>query len=358
MAQSKNLNIRVPRAAADALEINGYVSPIELLLQMHLLQSAHLRQWEKGVFKCLYPSIQGGSQKRADIYRIFTIWVRNNDLVQFEATLRTSGRDQSHELQITVDANPETERFFRTYYAPADITKRKLESLKKKLNKPPDLVVFIMQRESATCHECGTKLSRGNLIFQEQNDSLCLHCADLDHLEFLPSGNAAMSRRSKKYSPLSAIVIQFNRKARRYQRCGILVSASAIKKAEIECLSDADQREAARIRNAQRTKQEDKKLVQEMTAIICEQFPGCPATEAKQIATHTAQRGSGRVGRSAAARHLCTEPIRIAVIASIRHNHTEYDELLMSGCNRADARTKISRQITSKLNQWQKKNLK
>ncbi len=358
MAQSKNLNTRVPRAAADALEINGYASPIELLLQMHLLHSGHLRQWEKGLHKCLYPSIQGSSQKLEDIYRIFTIWARDNDLIQFEATLRTSGRDQSHELQVTADANPEREIFFRTYYAPADITKRKLENLKKKLNKAPDLVVFIMQRESATCYECGIKLSRGESIFQDQNDSLCLHCADLDHLEFLPSGNAAMSRRSKKYSPLSAIVIQFNRKARRYQRRGILVTAAAIKKAEAECLSDADQREINRLRNAQRTKLADKKLIKDMATQICEQFPACPVSAANQIAAHTAQRGSGRVGRSAAGRHLREEAIRLAVVAYVRHNHTNYDELLMQGWPRADARTKISHQINSKLNQWQKKNLK
>jgi len=358
MSQPKNLNIRVPKAAADALEINGYASPINLLCQMHLLQSAHIRQWEKGIFKCLYPSIQGGSKKLADAFRIFSTWARDNDLIQFEATLRTSGRDQSHELQVTADANPETERFFRTYYAPADITKRRLESLKKKLNKPPDLVVFIMQRESATCCECGIKLSRGESIFQEQNDSLCLHCADLDHLEFLPSGNAAMSRRSKKYSPLSAIVIQFNRKARRYQRRGILVTAAAIKKAEEECLSDADQRETNRLRNAQRTKLADKKLIKDMTTQICEQFPACPVSAANQIAAHTAQRGSGRVGRSAAGRHLREEAIRLAVVAYIRHNHTNYDELLMHGWPRVDARTKISHQIKSKLNQWQKKNMK
>ena len=355
MAQSKNLNTRVLHAAADAIEINGYVSPIELLRQMNLLNSEHIRLWEKGVYACLYPNIQGGSKKLASTFEIFTKWARNNDLIRFEAALRTSGRDQSHELQVSIDANPETEIFFRTYYAPANITKRKLENLKKKLNKPPDLVVFIMQRESATCHDCGAELSRGNLIFQEKSDSLCLHCADLDHLEFLPSGNAAMSRRSKKQSPLSAIVIQFNRRSKRYERRGILVTAAAIKKAETECLSDVEQREAARIRNAQRTKQEDKKLVQEMTAIICKQFPGCPVTEAKQIAAHTAQRGSGRVGRSAAGRHLCSEAIRLAVIAYIRHNHTEYDQLLMSGYPRADARQKIYPQIKQKLNQWQNK---
>jgi hypothetical protein len=356
MQQSKDLNIRVPHAAKNALDIKGYVSPIELLLQMNLLKQQHLHAWEKGLYSSLYPSIQGSPKKLANTFRIFTDWAAENKLIPFDASLRTSARDQSRELQVSVDGNPETEKLFRRYYAPAGITPRKLENLKKKLNKPPDLIVFIMKTDSAACCECGAKLSRGNMIFQDRHDILCLQCADLDHLEFLPGGNAAMSRRSKKYSPLSAIVVKFNRRSRRYERRGILVTAAAIQKAETECLSDAEQRETNRIRNALRTKQEDKKLIKDMTGIICSQFPGCPPEEAEQIAAHTAQRGSGRVGRSAAGRSLQQEAIHLAVIAYIRHNHTNYDQLLMSGIARDDARRIIAGKITEQLSLWQTPN--
>ncbi|MGO9789040.1 MAG: DUF2293 domain-containing protein [Solirubrobacteraceae bacterium] len=58
-----------------------------------------------------------------------------------------------------------------------------------------------------------------------------------------------------------------------------------------------------------------------------------------EIAHHAAVRGSGRVGRSAAGRALQSEAIELAVLASVRHRDTRYDELLMSGVDRASART-------------------
>ena len=271
-----------------------------------------------------------------------------------KATLRTSGRDQSHELRATADAAPEMEAFFRTCYAPADITPRKLDALTKKLNKPPDLVVFMTARESVTCEECSDEILKGDFLFREKEKSLCLRCADLDHLEFLPSGDAAMSRRAKKHSPLSAVVVQFNRRRKRYERRGILATSRAIEKAEKECLSDAEQRAAQRERGRGQREREDEKLAEEMTAAIRKQFPECPPREARQIASHTARRGSGRVGRSAAGRQLHQDAIRLAVVAHIRHEHTRYDELLMSGAAREDARRAVASKIGSVIHTWER----
>jgi hypothetical protein len=70
-----------------------------------------------------------------------------------------------------------------------------------------------------------------------------LVCADLDHLEFLPSGDAAVTRRASKYSKLKAVVLQWSRTRQRYERQGIPVETEAIEQAEKECLADADQRQ-------------------------------------------------------------------------------------------------------------------
>jgi len=348
------LRQRVISAAERVLEVKGYVSPIELLMQMGLLAPSHVRMWEKGVDESLFPSIQCGAKKLAKTFLLFKEWAAENELTPVKAALRSSGRDQSHELTVTGEDVPEMESFFRTYYAPADITPRKLEALKKKLNKPPDLVVFMTVSDSVNCEECGTELTRGDFLFREKDKSLCLACADLDHLEFLPSGDAAMSRRSKKYSPLAAVVVQFNRRHKRYERRGILVTAKAIAQAEEECLSDADRRAAQRERGAVRREGEDRALVAEMSAAILEQYPGCPADEAKQIASHTARRGSGRVGRSAAGRKLHEDAIRLAVIAHIRHEHTRYDALLMTGTAREAARRMIASDIDETRARWQR----
>ena len=54
-------------------------------------------------------------------------------------------------------------------------------------------------------------------------------------------------------------------------------------------------------------------------------FPGCPVGRAAEIAEHAGERGSGRVGRSAAGRALDERAVTLAVVASVRHRDTEYD---------------------------------
>jgi hypothetical protein len=45
--------------------------------------------------------------------------------------------------------------------------------------------------------------------------------------------------------------------------------------------------------------------------------------------------------------------VRLAVVASIRHLDTDYDELLMSGVERADAREQIRDAIDEVLTRWE-----
>ena len=70
--------------------------------------------------------------------------------------------------------------------------------------------VFISNRESV-CDECHEELGRHAWIrLAGDRGALCLACADLDHLAFLPPGNAALTRRARKHSGLSAIVLQWS----------------------------------------------------------------------------------------------------------------------------------------------------
>lgn len=349
--QSRDLNERVRRAAERALETNGYAAPIDLLVHLGFLQPAHVRHWEKGEHPSLEPHIQCGPQKLARAFELFKGWAQEKGMEPIRASLRGSSRDQPHELRVTAHADPATEAFYRTYYAAAG-TPRKREAVVKKINKPPDLVVFITVSEISKCSECGVAVERGEFLFREKTDALCLQCADLDHLEFLASGDAALSRRARKNSPLSAVVVQFNRRANRYERRGSLVTAEAIAKAREKCLTDADRRAAQRDRRAELSIREDEDLVREMAAAICTLYPGCPPAEAADIAAHTALRGSGRVGRSAAGRKLEEDALRLAVVAHIRHAHTRYDEMLMSGTARQDARAMVADKIDEILRRW------
>jgi hypothetical protein len=63
-------------------------------------------------------------------------------------------------------------------------------------------------------------------------------------------------------------------------------------------------------------------------------------------------RGSGRVGRSAAGRALDEDAVMLAVVASVRHEDTDYDRLLMAGVSRAEAREQIRDDVDRVLLAW------
>ncbi len=217
-----------------------------------------------------------------------------------------------------------------------------------------DLVVFDIIRESK-CADCGQELSKGSLLFMEGGRPLCLECADLDHLVYLPRGDTALTRRARKHSSLSAVVVRFSRTRKRYERQGVLVEAGALEQAEQECLADADQRSAQRKRSEIYRDKQDQVIAVRIAESIQQMFPGCPPEEARNIAAHASVRNSGRVGRTAAGRRLEEEALTAAVIAAIRHRHTRYDRLLMSGFDRKSAREAVRDDIDRVLELWRGK---
>lgn len=98
-------------------------------------------------------------------------------------------------------------------------------------------IVVVSALKDWSCVECG---SGGGLLTMEERGPLCLDCADLGHLVYLPAGDAALTRRARKASGLSAVVVRFSRARRRYERQGILVEEPALEQAEAECLADAE----------------------------------------------------------------------------------------------------------------------
>ncbi|MEM7538876.1 MAG: DUF2293 domain-containing protein [Chloroflexota bacterium] len=221
------------------------------------------------------------------------------------------------------------------------------------MDKKKDITVFISGRNSA-CDECKTELGRSAwIMLNAEREAVCLGCADLEHLVYLPSGDAALTRRSKKYSTLWAVVLKWSRTRKRYERQGLLVEEEALDQAEEECLADADFRERRRQRDAIRRADIDKEYVKQFAAQVQTQYPNCPKKRAQEIAEHACLKHSGRVGRSAAAKELNPEMIELAVVAHVRHTETNYDMLLMEGHERSDARASVSSQIADVLAGWQ-----
>lgn len=219
-------------------------------------------------------------------------------------------------------------------------------------DKPKDLLVIESTR-GFTCADCGTAHDRGALLTMDDAGPLCLACADLSHLEFLARGDTALTRRARKYSALSAVVVRWNTRGKRYERQGIVAESTAIERAEQECLADNDSRERRRIRASARRDEQDTDFVDELAAAIRSQFPACPPDRALRIARHAGERSSGRIGRTAAGRAMDPAAVRLAVVASVRHEDTDYDELLMGGVARFDARDIVRPSINDVLERWQ-----
>jgi hypothetical protein len=215
------------------------------------------------------------------------------------------------------------------------------------------LKVFISSRES-TCDECGTDLgSHAWIVLKGEKGATCLTCADLDHLVFLPAGDTALTRRSRKHSGLSAVVLKWSRSRQRYERQGLLVESEALERAEQECEADATQREARRGQASLRRAELDDEYIRQFAAHVRELFPNCPPGRETLIAEHACRKYSGRVGRSDAAKNFDAKAVRLAVAAHVRHQETNYDELLSSMVERSVARSKVCDTVTEVLKLWE-----
>lgn len=217
-----------------------------------------------------------------------------------------------------------------------------------------EIKVFISSRESV-CNECKEELGKGAWItLQEGKGALCLACSDLDHLFFLPTGDAALTRRAKKYSTLWAVVLKWSKARKQYERQGLIVTEESLDRAEQECLADADMRERRREREAEKRTGLDAAYEQRFALEVRKLYPSAPPTREFEIALHACRKYSGRVGRSASAKNLEKEAVAAAVIAHIRHRETNYDQLLLNGNDRQEARFLVRGQVDEVLAKWSK----
>jgi hypothetical protein len=109
----------------------------------------------------------------------------------------------------------------------------------------------------------------------------------------------------------------------------VLVEQPALELAEEQCLADADVRARQRERARERRADEDVDFQQRMAKEITRLFPNCPP-----------------------ARALDENAVTLAVVASVRHDDTPYDELLMAGVPRHYARDQIRDAVDQVLDRW------
>jgi hypothetical protein len=347
----EELRRRIIRAAEAALTLHQYVSPIDVLIGIGLVAPAHVEAWRNGRIDFLERMIQANLKKISQSMAMFRHWALEKGLKPSETLYVRRTRAGTVNLQFSESGDPTIEKGYRTHYVSPALSERKQQQITEKLNRAATPVVFQILRDSQ-CSECGAELERGCFLFMEAQKPLCLPCANLGDLEYVPAGDAALTRRATKYSQRTAVVVRFSRSRGRYERQGVLVENSALQKAERECSLDADERERARAVDAQRRKEQDRALIAQMTVQIGMLFPRCPPAEVAAIAAHTAVRGSGRVGRTAAGRKIEEQALAAAVTAAVRHQHTDYEALLSSGLDRALARQQVADRVQAILAAW------
>lgn len=335
------------QAAEIALATRRYVTPIDVLTGLRWLHDRHVQTWRQGRVDSLERLAAVDADRMEEALSHLREWARSRNLLESEAAYTAGTRDR-RPLRFTAAGGEEMERAFRMHWLSPDLSEARRRQIEERQDRAPDLVV-VAPLEAWTCAGCGES---GPYLIMEDDAPHCLTCADMDHLCLLPAGNAALSRRAKKESGLSAVVVRFNRRRKRYERLGVLVEEEALARAEEQCLADEEVRLRRRERDRERRADEDAGFRDRMAAEIRRLFPRCPAGRAEAIAGHAAVRGSGRVGRTAAARALDEGAVTLAVVASVRHLDTEYDTLLMSGVPRMTARERIRSRVDEVLTSW------
>jgi hypothetical protein len=224
------LRNRVVVAAESALAQQGYVSAIDVLTGMGWLDVATLKRWKLGQLPYLEGGIQTNLSRISEAMKMFRAWATERHLYPSE-TAYVAMTPARPTLQFSKSGDSTTERLYRTHWVSRDLSEKKRERIEAKANRAPELVVIQPLNKDWKCHRCA---GTGGLLVMEEPGPACLACAGLGSLEFLPAGDAALSRRAKTKSNVFAVVVRFSRSRKRYERQGLLVQPDALREAEQE----------------------------------------------------------------------------------------------------------------------------
>jgi hypothetical protein len=221
------LEQRVVRAAEAALAERHHVSAVDVLVGLGWLAPTHLHLWRQGRVDSLERMVQVNLHKLSSAMRLFRAWAMGRGLTPSETAYVARTPDR-RPLQFSVSGAAEIERAYRTHWVSPELSEAKRQRLTERQSRPPDLVVVWPLKEW-TCTGCS---GTGDLLLMRDDEPVCLRCAGLDHLVWLPAGDSGLTRRAHRASDLSAVVVRFSRSRRRYERQGLLVEPEALRKAE------------------------------------------------------------------------------------------------------------------------------
>ncbi|MET3906192.1 hypothetical protein ABID59_000513 [Bradyrhizobium sp. S3.3.6] len=214
---------RVVRSAEASLAARHFASAIDILVGIGWLDPGAAERWRRGQVDCLEEAIPTDPARVSEAMRLFRSWATAQGLLAnpTEYVARTPRRQP---LRFSRSGDPALEESYRTHWVSPELSEKKRERLAEKVSRAPELVVVQPLKADWTCHRCG---GTGDLLMMETPGPACLRCAGLDDLEFLPAGEALLTRRAKARSTRYAVVVRFSKTRRRYERQGLLVEPQA-----------------------------------------------------------------------------------------------------------------------------------
>jgi hypothetical protein len=227
---------RVTRAADTALAAQGYVSPVDVLVGIHWIDGGIVKRWQQGQIDCLEAAMQTNPARVTEAMTLFQSWAAQKQLVPSE-TQYVARTPQRETLRFSRSGDAGIEARYRTHWVSPALSEKKRERLAAQASRPPDLVVIQPLKHEWECHRCG---GTGDLLVMENAGPACLRCVGLDDLEFLPAGDALLTRRVRAKSARSAVVVRFSRSRERYERQGLLVEPHTL--AEVQQQIEARER--------------------------------------------------------------------------------------------------------------------
>jgi len=228
---------RVAKAADASLAAQDFVSPVDVLVGIGWVDFGTVQRWRQGQIDCLEHAIQTNPSRIAEALKLLRSWAAGRGM-SASLTDYVARTPQRQTLRFSRNGNPAIEEQYRTHWVSGELSEKKRERLAEKASRAPELVVVQPLNTEWTCHRCG---GTGDFLMMEKPGPACLRCVGLDDLEYLPAGDALLTRRAKARSKRFAVVVRFSRSRRRYERQGILVKASALAEAQRELKTDRDE---------------------------------------------------------------------------------------------------------------------
>jgi hypothetical protein len=227
----QQLTLKIINTASHILDEYQYVSTIDILLGLGYLSPNILEDWYRGRLTYLENGLQVGSEKLSFVIQFFHKWANQQGLIPREKNYIQKASTCTNYLIFSERAQEEIEKYYKTYYLSPLLPDKKQQRLIEKIEKAPEPVVYIVAKDS-TCSKCQKNIPRSSFLMTDNNEPFCMACSPYKDHVYLPAGDPLLTRRAKKYSKTSAVVVKFSRARKRYERQGLLITEEALRQAE------------------------------------------------------------------------------------------------------------------------------